>query len=143
MPNPKGLGLPHEQSFTVTKVGDAEVVVDEVTHLMWQRTVNENTYSWDQAIEFCDRLELAGHSDWRLPARIELISLIDFTRSMELSPPSPAIDPDAFPNTPAQWFWSSSPAAGAPSNAWHVYFYFGYVDFDDVGSSFRVRCVRS
>ena len=74
----------------------AGVVVDRVTHLMWQRQVPADAHDWDQAGAYCACLQLAGHDDWRLPTRIELVSLVDYTRSF------PAIDAQAFPDTPVR-----------------------------------------
>jgi hypothetical protein len=55
---------------------------------------------------------------------------------------SPAIDGTAFPNTPSEVFWSSTPWAGSSSSAWGVDFSYGYAGNGDVGYSYRVRCVR-
>ena len=85
----------------------------------------------------CVDLRLAGHGDWRLPSRIELVSLLDTRRTQ------PSIDVEAFPGTPSDWFWTSSRAADDPNAAWYVYFYFGYPKTDDAGNVFSVRCVRT
>jgi hypothetical protein len=138
MPNQPGLGLPHEQRYTVvtaTSTAD-EVVRDDVTGLVWQRLLSSRTFTWNEAVDYCDGLTLAGGGDWRLPSRIELVSLLD------LSQTDPAINRDAFPNTPGEWFWTASRQAGNPTNAWYVYFYFGYPDTDDQQRPFRARCVR-
>ena len=47
-------------------------------------------------------LTLEGHDDWRLPTRLELVSIVDFAAY------EPAIDRAAFPGTPAFGFWSGS-----------------------------------
>lgn len=142
MPNPANVNLPNAARYTVSMVGADEVVQDEVTGLVWQRAVGAQGVSWRDARSYCSALTLAGHDDWRLPSRIELISLIDFTRSMEMSSPSPAIDTAAFPATGGDWFWSSSLKADDPESAWYVYFYFGYIDVDAVRNAFNARCVR-
>jgi len=53
----------------------------------------------------------------------------------------PAINQTAFPSTPT-WFWTSSPYAGSSGYAWYVDFDSGYSGNGDVGSYYRVRCVR-
>ncbi len=79
---------------------------------------------------------LCGHRDWRLPSRVELMSIVSNDRY------SPAIDTAWFPNTPGGWFWSSSPAAYSPDNAWGVNFYDGYVHYYYKYSAGYVRLVR-
>ncbi|MGM0554507.1 MAG: DUF1566 domain-containing protein, partial [Pseudomonadota bacterium] len=59
-----------------------------------------------------------GHDDWRLPARKELITLVN----SGIASPGPTIDLDYFPNTPSEWFWSSSPWAAWDIGAWGVNF---------------------
>jgi len=80
-----------------------------------------------------------GDCTWRLPTRLELISLVDFT----VASPGPTIDPAAFPNTPTEAFWTSSPLAGVCSAAWFVNFYDGDGDYADLPeTAYRVRCVQ-
>lgn len=135
MPNPVGTGVPNPTSYTVDAANN--VVTDNVTGLVWQRTVAPGTYTWDQAKQYCANLVLAAHSDWRLPTRIELVSLVDFTKS------NPAIDSTAFPNTPSNWFWTSSPEAGNPTlAAWFVHFVNGSPGPYGVAVPVQVRCVR-
>ena len=52
------------------------------------------------------------------------------------------IDEMAFPSTPAEWFWTSSPFTGSSGYAWVVDFGYGYSSNFDVGLYYRVRCVR-
>jgi hypothetical protein len=66
----------------------------------------------------------------------ELLTIVDATRS------NPAIDPVAFPSTPAQYFWSSSPYVASGGAGWYVYFDYGYSNGAATSSTNRVRCVR-
>jgi hypothetical protein len=73
---------------------------------------------------------------WRLPNVKELSSLADKSRS------NPSIDPVAFPDTPVDFYWSSTPNID-PSYAWGVSFNVGTVTYAGRGSgSFTVRLVR-
>lgn len=95
------------------------------------------TYSWQDALKYCDGLTLNSQSDWRLPNARDLWSIIDHSRF------SPAIDITKFSSTASGLYWSSTTTACRSSNA-------GAVDFDvggmDAGSSkfssTYVRCVR-
>jgi hypothetical protein len=133
MPNARLPGLPNPQSYDTAT---ANVVIDRITGLMWQRNVPNKFLSFQDAQRKCDGMSLGGYRDWRLPSRIELVSLIDTTRIQ------PSIDGAAFPSTPIDWFWTSSRAADDSNAAWYVYFYFGYPRTDLIGSQFSVRCVR-
>jgi hypothetical protein len=116
------------------------VVVDKVTGLMWQQAVDSNSYTQTQAQVYCAELMLAGHCDWRLPTRIELVSIVDFTSLM------PAIDSTSFPGvngSPSWIFWASSPMAWNPSpSAWYVQFSDGSTRYGDPTDPGAVRCVR-
>src|SRR5947208_2272718 len=113
------------------------VVIDRVTGLWWQRAVDAQMLQWRQAGAACGCLDLAGHRDWRLPSRIELVSIVDFTRH------DPAIDGGAFPDTPTDWFWSSSPVSGSdPPAAWYVAFFDGNTHQAELTVSYHLRCVR-
>lgn len=56
------------------------VVTDKLHKLMWQDNdaVGSTTYTWTEAVAYCEYLELAGYSDWRLPEMDELESIIDY-----------------------------------------------------------------
>ena len=62
---------------------------------------------------------LCGFTDWRLPTREELLSIVDFGTT------HPAIDTVYFPNTPSSDFWSGSPYAGNSDFAVRVNFGYG------------------
>jgi hypothetical protein len=133
MPNPAATQLANAQTYTVDPDG---LVTDEVTHLQWQRSLDDASYAWADAADYCGGLTLHGQG-WRLPSRIELLSLIDFTNVA-------SIDLQAFPDTPPERFWSSSRFVGETSSAWGVNFGFGggFVIKDDLNEMHRVRCVR-
>lgn len=67
----------------------------------------------------------------------ELQTIVDTTVEF----PDATIDAAAFPEIPADSFWTSSPVAGSPDQAWAVSFIAAPFAFptDDAG---RVRCVR-
>jgi hypothetical protein len=134
MPNAPSTGAPHPFDYDTSTAG---IVVDKVTGLTWQQAVDPDTHTQPDAEAFCSSLMLAGLGDWRLPTRIELISLIDDTRV------GPAIDPTAFPDTPGTFFWTSTVVANDPGSVWGVAFDNGYTNSSDLGEHYRVRCVRT
>jgi hypothetical protein len=124
--------------YTTQNVSGVNAVVDTKTGLVWQQAVAGATadggagfYTWAQAQAYCTSL---GGS--RLPSVEELLTIVDETTS------NPTIDTGAFPNTPAEPFWTLSPFAGTPPGVWYVNFMNGYAVINDVGSQYRVRCVR-
>jgi cysteine-rich repeat protein len=133
MPNSPGSGLPNEASYDVQTAG---VVRDLVTQLVWQREAPDEFYDWEEAKEYCGALELGGWRDWRLPSRVELMSIVDLERD------EPAIDDSVFQGPLSDFYWSSSPVAGDASDAWYVDFLYGSTSSYDVSNTNRVRCVR-
>ncbi|WP_454991259.1 Lcl C-terminal domain-containing protein [Campylobacter rectus] len=91
--------------------------------------------NYDEAKHYCENLNFAGYSDWRLPTRLELLSITDDSRF------DPAIN-RAFKDFVSRFYWSSTKSAGFSSAACFVDFRYGWDDC--VGVSIRrfVRCVR-
>jgi hypothetical protein len=113
-------------------------VLDSETGLMWQADQSKQRATFTEAATIAADLTLAGHSDWRVPTRKELVSLIDDSRH------NPAIDVDYFPKTKSTWYWSASPCAWAPGSfAWVVYFGSGGVYNGGQNYAAFVRAVRS
>ncbi|MDH5387170.1 MAG: DUF1566 domain-containing protein, partial [Gammaproteobacteria bacterium] len=81
---------------------------------------------------------LCGASDWRLPDKEELSSLVDSSVAF----PGPAIDTGWFPNTAAFLYWSASPFASYSFDAWRVSFNTGSVLNFNKNNAFSVRLVR-
>ena len=135
MPNPASSGLAQAVSYDVTQPG---VALDKITGLMWQRELEATDlqYTFNDAGAYCSALEAGGYCDWRLPTRIELVSLVDFTRT------NPAVDAAVFPRTEGA-FISSSLAAGQDAR-WSVHAdgATAVLTYTNVPSTVRVRCVR-
>ncbi|MDY0004698.1 MAG: DUF1566 domain-containing protein, partial [Polyangia bacterium] len=106
----------------------ADWVLDRVTGLTWQRAVPAVSFDWWEAREHCAAMTLGGHDDWRLPGRMELVSLLDYG-SLD-----PTIDLEAFPGTPSDFFWTASPVPFL-NLAYGVRFELGFIyDHDPYGS---------
>jgi formylglycine-generating enzyme required for sulfatase activity len=112
-------------------------VTDKSTDLMWQQeTIPNNTMSWRQALSYCEKLNLGGHTDWRLPTIKELQSLVDYSRY------NPAIDTTYFPTAVSSLYWSSTTYASNTLLAWGVYFYNGHDYTNYENGNLYVRAVR-
>lgn len=115
-----------------------DTVLDNKTHLVWQRSA-ASARPFSTAAWYCQSLSLGGFATgWRLPTRKELESLVDETASR------PAVDATAFPATPAEPFWTSTPYAPSQNRQWVVDFATGSsIDSPTTtGTQYRVRCVR-
>ena len=114
-------------------------VTDTGSGLMWQKnTTAQVTYTWQDALSYCQSLSLVGYSDWRLPNRNELQSLVDYSRS------NPALDPLLAPYTGYfLLYWSSTTNADDTSSAWFVSFVNGQDGYTKKSGSLYVRAVRA
>lgn len=133
-----------DQDFTLHSDG---TVTHNNTGLMWMRCSlgqtwdgstcagNSSTYTWENALAAVQIHSFAGHSDWRLPNKNELASLVE-QRCV-----SPAINSMVFPNTLGYWSWSSSPSFSG--GAWYVRFDEGYVLNSSKSGLGQIRLVRA
>jgi hypothetical protein len=131
MPNPASTGLPNPASYTANADG---TITDAVTGLIWEGTVDGNSYMLSDAVAHC----AAKGGGWRLPTRLELVSLVDYS----IAAPGPTINP-IFKNTTPTTFWTSSAYYGDVGDEWYVGFDVGYSDYGIVNQSCLVRCVQA
>ena len=140
-------GIPSPQP---TRFSKAESVIgeplmtDNTTGLTWQGcTAGQSgticeigtapTYTWQNALKYCEGLSWGNQTDWRLPNVNELSSIVDRRHN--------TINTVVFPATPNDYFWSSSTYGG--EQAWIVNFSDSYVDRRNKTSPpYYVRCVR-
>lgn len=81
-------------------------VTDEATGLMWQQADDSIRREWQEALAYCEALELGGHDDWTLPNSKDLQSIVDYRRTS-----FPAIDEAYFSITEDSEtldFWTST-----------------------------------
>jgi hypothetical protein len=98
-----------------------EIVLDHLTGLFWSQDANIGTFpcTWLEAfkqIAELNRDNFGGFTDWRLPNRNELRSLISYQTK---KPPLPEGHP--FINVFLGWYWSSTTAAIHPAYAWSIH----------------------
>jgi hypothetical protein len=122
-------------SSSYTDNGDG-TVTDISTGLMWQKSSSSDK-TWEQALAYCEGLNLGTNTDWRLPTIKELRSLVDYSRY------SPAINTTYFPDTVSALYRASTTSATHTGGAWGVPFYDGRYDgMYGKDDSYYVRAVR-
>jgi hypothetical protein len=143
-------------------------VTDIRTNLQWLRfslgqswehdacVGRAQTYTWQQALEAAAALNAqggyAGCQDWRVPAKEELQTLVYCSngdprpwnpdRRCQGCFQRPTIYLPAFPNTPADWYWSASTYSANNHSAWNVDFFYGGVSAYSKVLEGCVRLVR-
>ena len=70
-------------------------------------------------VQAVNELEVCGISDWRLPTRKELLSIVDNSIF------KPAVDARFFPGTVSGYYWTATPYAEDAESAWQVYLLYG------------------
>jgi hypothetical protein len=83
--NPSGTGISHRYQPQV--IGDAVVVVDRATGLMWQKGQSDDAMGLQDADAYVAALnaqKYGGFADWRLPTLEEAMSLVEPKASGEL-----------------------------------------------------------
>ena len=148
--------LAQDGSYTINPMSFTDngnnTVTDNNTGLIWQKNENSSTYNWHQAsgtydatynpssTDVCGSLNLGGRSDWRLPSKKELTTIVNYG----IPSPGPVIDTTYFPSAVADGYWSFTTHAGNASEAWVVLFSSGPVGVIDKGAYYGyVRCVRT
>ena len=123
---------------------NSNTVTDNVTGLEWQNQDTSSTYTWQEAIDYCENLVQDGKNDWHLPTVDELSSLVDASTT------NPAITPGYFQNLNASpgasgGLWTATPGVGNPStDAWFVDLGgIGFVTGAEKDKEKGVLCVRN
>ena len=86
-------------------------ITDRATGLTWQTADSGKGLNWEQALAYAEKLNLAGHTDWRLPNAKELQSIVDYTRVPAIAPvfQSSKLSDGEYP-----FFWSSTTHLDGP-----------------------------
>ena len=125
--------------------------------LQWQHcgTGAVDMYNWEMAINYCSNLILDGHTDWRLPTKDELKSLVTCSNGHPIplddhtscssdgygTFTSPTIDLSLF-SSHCDTYWSSSVDDLETGEPWYVNFRDGSAYASDGSDDGHVRCVR-
>ena len=111
--------------------------IDYKLGLEWQRTnLPTSTMNWNSAVSYCNNLNHAGYTDWRLPEKTELESLIDTSVS---SSPYIIGQYEYFPEIKTV-YWTNKQSSSA---AYTVAFNYGYSSYNYILHGNYVLCARN
>ena len=151
----RGNKLPKANFTNKSAAGNfASALIDLTTGLMWQKSFTEmENETWENALSYCENLTQSGFSDWRLPNKNELVSLVSYDKDDPFS---------ILFNIPDEYGFVSSTTRRidinpASMNCVGVYIYgieiFDYAEMINLKGelkgkkkskgSFNVRCVRN
>ncbi len=124
--------------FTISN----DVVIDNETSLHWMKEVSLESATFVDAKASCAALRTEGASDWRLPSKLELLSLIDYSKKATYFLAPTFASRDAI-----RTYWSSDEVLriGPVHPVWTVSFWTSAaVEMRDPnpGIDVGVRCVR-
>ncbi len=126
-----GSSIAQATPFVISANG--QEVTDSATGLIWRRCPEGMTwngsicnnsatfYDHENALKRATSEASSSKLNWRLPNAKELETLLIENAA------NPALDVTAFPNTPNELFWSSTPYSGDSDGAWVVDFSVGVV----------------
>lgn len=101
---------------------NGNVCSDKNTGLMWQTVDNNEKYTYFTASDYIESLNSShslGFSDWRLPSREELRTIVNYNDCI------PSTDLKYFPNIKADFYWAKEENKLDKSRAWGIYFGYG------------------
>lgn len=103
MPNPASSALPNPASYTDLGNG---AVLDNVTCLTWAKAagMSGDLTANTSACANLATSNFAGYGDWRLPTRVEMASIVDFTRSGDALSPVFGKEPSGYFRTGSAWY---------------------------------------
>lgn len=144
---------PDSRYQVVANTQGAEIL-DLETRLIWQRCSVGQSWSGTQCQGEAQLLDWSGALKqvaianagktstqsvlaWRVPNIRELHSLVE-DACLDSS-----INYNIFPNTPPQLYWSSSPSATKPTQAWYLDFSQGFFREAAKSQTYSIRLVRT
>jgi len=131
--------LPAAQRFVLLASFNNDAVRDDNTGLVWEKSPQISTATWNGARFMCINKNVGGQKGWRVPSIPHLASLID----PSVVPPGPTVPSGhPFSNIQSAGYWSATTSAEDASDAWFVYFGRGFIDHDSKTHTGHAWCVR-
>jgi hypothetical protein len=81
---------------------------------MWQPSNDGKKRTWNEAMDYAKSLSIAGHSDWRLPTKNELLALSHTITSR------PELQDAYFPRLMASDYWTLTTYENNTTDAYYV-----------------------
>lgn len=115
-------------------------ITDLNTNLMWKKDESE-AMTWEEALKYCEEMNLAGNNDWRMPDLKELGTILDMDTENEKW-----FNEKYFPDVvtkPLGFYMASNTFNG--TFGWGVNFQFGYDGYyaNKKGGRYSFRPVRT
>lgn len=119
----KGVAWPSPR-FSIS--GDC--VTDSLTGLMWVSAPGIINLQWREALDYTNDFFLCGYTDWRLPNRREIRSLMNYGES----DPAAWLNTQGFSTVRQDYYWTSTTYAANTDEpiAWSLYMGEGTMDSD-------------
>jgi hypothetical protein len=115
-----------------------DLVLDKQTGLVWERSPDATTRTWEYAVDYCFRKEVAEQRGWRLPTIEELASLAGVDSN---NPSVPTGHP--FLNLQGGKYWSTTTDPSAVVDARYIVgVHEGLVGSDGLANNDYCWCVR-
>ena len=131
--------MPAAERFVLLSGFNNEAVLDKTTGLVWEKSPQPSTFTWNEARVTCNKRAIGGRKGWRLPSPADLRSLVGpFVDSP--GPHLPSGHP--FVNVQPSSYWSVVPEANLPDYARYVDAFLGNVLSFIRLYNFPVWCVR-
>ena len=132
--------LPSASRFTVLAEFNGAAVRDNNTGLVWEQAPAPTSAVFQDSTYGCANKTIAGQKGWRLPAIIELASLVD----PSVVGPGPTLTVGhPFTNVQSALYWSATTHAVTPTTAWIVDFTTGTLGSDNKSTGNHLAwCVR-
>ena len=133
------------------------IVLDTSTQLIWQDNGNvvedyktktvDGKSNWSATFQFCNNLDLAGITNWRVPNINELRTIINYNTTRPAKYPT-FQKWGSIKNGSELYYTSSTTRMDDSREFWRVNFYTGFIDTqkknnDDNNAALYLRCVSS
>jgi len=145
-------------------ITDADTLTDPITGKMWQLNKSDTESNWTTANAYCENLNLAGYTDWRMPKISEIRTTIKECPSTMTGGTCKVTDPDhlAFADHDGNCtcgldysgkysifgdtdnLWSASFQSDDTAFVWTTNLHYAYIGhYSTNGDNNKVRCIRN